>query len=191
MEKSKKIDHDMANREKWIAEDRKLIHQCAEWDYMLICETCPEIVSCTCDFVYKSDADLRDWLSSSPDSPHLPPPRSHDPAVIGDDPTDEPTEIYPTDFLNDRGAPTLLGREVEESEEPNNVLSLPLRADTRLNLEGLIGELRKEAPEAALVLYFGAETGDPSWLHSGQMARKDVLWLLQTMIHRLMKEQDE
>lgn len=166
---------------------KRLRHECAEWDFMLIDETSPEIIACTCTFADKSDTDLRDWYGSSPDSPHD--LRSTEPTVIGDD--HEATDIHPTDFLNDRGAPALLGREVEESEMPRKVVNLPLRADTRLNLEGLIGELRKEAPEEALVLYYGAETGAPSWLHSGQMSRKDVLWLLQTMIHRLMKEQDE
>ena len=149
----------------WRAQGKRLIHQCADWDFLTICEDSPEIAACSCDFYREEDKVLRDKITENL--------ISSIPSAIGDGPD---VKIDRQNF-EDQAARPRLGREVEEQSSP--ITMFPLRKQV-LSFEEVVSVLQNQgAPEQGIVIFLGEDENDIRQLNFGNLSRKDLLWLLE------------
>ena len=150
--------------EKWRAQGKRLIHQCAHWDFLTICEDSPEIAACSCDFYHEADKVLRDKITENF--------ISSIPSAIGDDPD---VKIDRQNF-EDQAARPRLGVEMEEQ---SSFIPFPLRKQV-LSFEEVVSVLRNEGvPKQGIVIFLGEDENDIRQLNFGNLSRKDLLWLLE------------
>lgn len=150
----------------WRAQGKRLIHQCADWDFLTIREDSPEIAACSCDFYHEADKILRDRVAEKL--------MSSIPSAIGDG---IDVKIDRQNF-EDQAARPRLGREVEEQSSP--ITLFPLRKQV-LSFEEVVSVLQNEGvPEKGIVIFIGKEDdNDIRQLNFGNLSRKDLLWLLE------------
>lgn len=147
--------------EKWKAQGKRLIHQCAYWDFLTICEDSPEITACGCDFFSEEDKDLRDKITENFFS-----------SAIGDG---LDVKIDRQNF-EDQAARPRLGMEMEEQ---SSFIPFPLRKQV-LSFEEVVSVLQNGgAPEQGIVIFLGEDENDIRQLNFGNLSRKDLLWLLE------------
>ncbi len=126
----------------WRAQGKRLIHQCADWDFLTICEDSPEIAACGCDFFHEEDKILRDKIAENL--------MSSIPSAIGDG---LDVKIDRQNF-EDQAARPRLGVEMEEQ---GSFIPFPLRKQV-LSFEEVVSVLRNEGvPKQGIVIFLGEE----------------------------------
>lgn len=140
--------------EKWRAQGKRLIHQCAD---LTICEDSPEIAACSCDFYHEADKILRDEIAEKLMS-------------------SIPSAIDRQNF-EDQAARPRLGVEMEEQ---SSFIPFPLRKQV-LSFEEVVSVLQNQgAPKHGIIIFIGKEDdNDIRQLNFGSLSRKDLLWLLE------------
>lgn len=149
----------------WRAQGKRLIHQCADWDFLTICEDSPEIAACGCDFFSEEDKILRDEIAEKL--------MSSIPSAIGDG---IDVKIDRQNF-EDQAARPRLGVEMEEQ---SSFIPFPLRKQV-LSFEEVVSVLQNEGvPKHGIIIFTSNEDeNDIRQLNFGNLSRKDLLWLLE------------
>lgn len=173
-------DRERTLLQKWQNEGRALIHQCAEWDYMLICETSPEILACCCDFANKSDSDLLKFIQTHPDSALR---MSSIPAAIGEeqDVTDKTAEIHSPDFSAQAARPRL-GNEMEVAPTASKPFVFPVIKE-RMTLSDAMTYLIATQAIKGCLIFWPEGHDEPTFVNFGDLSRAEMVYALERTKH--------
>lgn len=151
----------------WRAQGKRLIHQCADWDFLMICEDSPEIACCSCDFFSEDDKILRDKIAENL--------MTSIPSAIGEAGGAGGAKITLQDF-EPKAARIHLGTEMEEQ---SSTIPFPLRKQV-LSFREVVSVLENGGePQQGIIIFLGEDENDIRQMNFGDLKRKDILWMLE------------